>query len=88
MKTKRPKRMVWRVKWLKSLKRWRIFDPRYHPEDNISYFHKEDAVYSARRSALSRWMFNCDLSQLVIYGKNGRIQREFTYGRDPKRYKS
>jgi hypothetical protein len=35
-----------------------------------------------------RWRFAHVLCQLRVFGKNGRIQFERTYGRDPKRYPS
>jgi len=43
---------------------------------------KAGAVNAARGLAKSH-----KKSQVVICGKNGRIQKEFTYGADPRRYK-
>lgn len=42
--------------------------------------NKTDAITEARRLAQQH-----PLSQVVIRGADGRIQREYTYGEDPKR---
>jgi len=42
--------------------------------------YKADAINEARRLAQQN-----PLSQVVIKGQNGRIQREYTYGEDPRR---
>lgn len=49
-------------------------------------FSKPQAVKSIQTlaNAMLEQGFN---SQLVIHGKNGRIQREYTYGADPRRSK-
>jgi hypothetical protein len=38
------------------------------------------------RIARGKWEQDGELSQLRIFGKNGRIQSERTYGRDPRRF--
>lgn len=43
--------------------------------------NKSDAIDEARRLAQQN-----PLSQVVIKGENGRIQREYTYGEDPRKY--
>jgi len=42
---------------------------------------KADAINDARRLAQQH-----TLSQVVIKGENGRIERECTYGEDPRRF--
>ena len=43
--------------------------------------NKADAINEARRLAQQH-----TLSQVVIKGENGRIEREYTYGEDPRRF--
>jgi len=43
--------------------------------------NKADAINEARRLAQQH-----PLSQVVIKNENGRIEREYTYGEDPRRY--
>ena len=43
--------------------------------------NKSDAIGEARRLAQQH-----PLSQVVIKNANGRIEREYTYGDDPRRY--
>lgn len=43
--------------------------------------NKSDAINEGRRLAQLH-----TLSQLVIKGQNGRIEREYTYGEDPRRF--
>jgi hypothetical protein len=47
---------------------------------------KASAIDLGRHYARSRWRRG-QPSQLVIRTKDGRIQTEHTYGRDPKRHK-
>jgi hypothetical protein len=44
--------------------------------------NKDDAIDAARTHAK-----NADEGQIVIRGKDGKIQREHTYGNDPERRK-
>ena len=44
--------------------------------------NKAEAINEARRLAQQH-----TLSQVVIKGENGRIEREYTYGEDPDRYR-
>lgn len=77
-------RFVVRVQWSKTAKAWKIlvagqfFNARWY---------KDEAVRDARRIARNKWQDADTLSQLVVHNKNGRIQFENTYGRDPKRFK-
>jgi Uncharacterized protein conserved in bacteria (DUF2188) len=43
---------------------------------------KDQALRAGRRRAKS-----AELGQLVVMGRDGRIQTEFTYGKDPRRSK-
>lgn len=43
--------------------------------------NKFEAINEARRLAQQH-----ALSQVVIKGENGRIEREYTYGKDPRRF--
>ncbi len=45
--------------------------------------NKEEAIKKARTIAKKQ-----ELGQLKIHRKDGQIQTEYTYGADPKRYKS
>lgn len=73
------KRTVFRVTYVKGVGHWRL------TEGNIMlafYDTKREAVVTGREQAKS-----LRPSQLVIHLKNGRIQREHTYGQDPERSK-
>lgn len=75
------KRRKFRVQWSKEFKQWEIWEG-----DNLLEEHrtKDPAVMIGRIYAK-----DAEPSQLVIKGKNGRIQSERTYPRssDPKRHK-
>jgi hypothetical protein len=43
---------------------------------------KHEAIQAAKLVAK-----NAQLGQVKIHGQNGRIQTEYTYGKDPSRYK-
>jgi hypothetical protein len=47
-----------------------------------NYRTKDEAIRAGRNRAKA-----ADLGQLVIKGRNGRIQTEYTYGKDPRRTK-
>lgn len=84
-KMSKPRRMVWRVHW-RTKTAWTIKDPRGKSWDSHYWLTKQDAVIVAIGAA-RYWRESGGLAQVVIYGKNGRIQREHTYGKDPKRFK-
>lgn len=44
---------------------------------------KQDAIDRAKELAK-----NQELGQVKIHKQNGRVQTEYTYGKDPKKYKS
>ncbi len=50
-----------------------------------AYATKRVAVSTGRRWARDRWERHGLLAQLVVHGRDGRIQFEATYGRDPRR---
>ena len=45
--------------------------------------NKQDAIERARELAKE-----AKLGQIFIHGRNGRIQKEYTYGHDPRKYPS
>ena len=78
--TMKTKRVVYEVGWDKWCEAWVV--TRRGKRGRTLYETKEKAIKAARLCA------NLDLlSQVVIKGKNGRIQTEYTYGKDPRRYK-
>lgn len=79
-KAARPKRRVISVRW-DPLGWWYATDKdRFHERRK----RKTDVVQVARTVATAHHA-NGGLAQIRVFGKNGRIQREFTYGRDPRR---
>lgn len=80
------RRCVYRVKppLGKARHGWRVLTPAGEVSTSPT---KRVAVSHARRWARSRWENHGELCQLVVHGRNGRIQYEHTYGRDPRRRK-
>lgn len=77
------KRQIFRVRW--SRDGWVLRTPKgtdIHSPSGL----KRVAVSMGRRLARMRWEDRGILTQLVIYGRNGRVQFEHTYGRDPERF--
>lgn len=76
------KRRKFTIEWSKEFKQWELWEG----DDLLdnTYTTKADLVKHAAHLAK-----DCQPSQLVIKGKNGRIQSERTYPRssDPKRRK-
>jgi len=70
---KNRKRKRFTVKWVKSEQCWETFGRR-------RFRNKERTIEVAKQEAK---MYA--LSQLVIFKKNGQIQTEYTYGKDPRR---
>lgn len=73
-------RATWRVTWRSKTRSWLLAGPRNHRE----YFRtKAQAVDVGRRMAAGT-----EPSQLVVHGRDGRIQFEHTYPRwsDPERF--
>ena len=58
---------------------WKVSGPG---GSSSSYVTKQEAVRAGRQGARAQ-----PPSQLVIKGRNGRIQEERTYGDDPRRSK-
>jgi hypothetical protein len=48
----------------------------------VSHLRKSDAINDARERAQAG-----ALGQVVIHGKDGKIEREYTYGADPRKSK-
>lgn len=77
----RPKRRKFVVKWAKEFKQWELWEG----DDLVEENKLKDTLVSIARTVAK----DAEPSQLVIKGKNGRIQSERTYPRssDPKRRK-
>lgn len=78
------KRVVYRVKYDRRNRDWVIQMGR---RTNRGYHPKRAAVEEARMRARHQWDHLGKPSQVVVHGMNGRIQFEWTYGRDPRRWK-
>lgn len=50
--------------------------------------YKKMLISEGRIAARSEWFAHERPSQLVVHGKDGRVNFESTYGKDPKRYPS
>lgn len=85
------KRMVFRIRWIKKVKHWKLLDNRGAMVDfGAEFLRKIDLVKSSREYCKGLWKEDGQLTQLVIHNKDGKIQRgngEATYGNDPQRSK-
>lgn len=88
-------RISYHVTYRKETKRWYVIHAKHGeapiredgPTPIISVnTSKLAAIWTARKMARDLWK-NGELSQVVIHGKNGRIQLEWTYGKDPHNVK-
>jgi hypothetical protein len=77
-------REVLTVRWAKPIRQWWCPQLRRFNDTGAT-----KAVFVAALAARLRslWRTSHRLGQLKVFGKNGRIQFERTYGRDPKRRK-
>lgn len=76
------KRLVYRVRAVRGGREgWVVIVPTGQRQ---AVANKRTAVSMARRWARDRWEIHGLLSQLVVHGRDGRIQYEATYGRDPR----
>lgn len=73
-------REVYAVRWVQRTRRW------WCPQNGLTDPRKLALIRVLARKLARRWTFAHVLCQLRIYGKNGRIQSERTYGRDPRRF--
>jgi hypothetical protein len=78
------RRRVYRVQYHRRTRRWEARQSRLLV---ISMPRKADVVRWTRHHLRWQWSDRGELCQLVIHGKDGRIQTEHTYGRDPRRSK-
>lgn len=76
------KRIVYRVTYVAESKSWKVQGPG-QPK---SFTRKYAATKWARKTCRELWKGG-QLAQLVVHKRNGRIQDEFTYGKDPRRTK-
>lgn len=77
------KRAIYRVRW--SCGEWVLRTPK-GTDVNQPGRTKRAVVSMGRRLARTRWEDRGEPTQLVIHGRDGRIQTEHTYGRDPERF--
>ena len=77
------KRAVWSVTWLKKAGRWRLTGPHGFWWLDV----KMDAVKDGAKRARAYHESKGTPTQLRVKGKNGRIQFEHTYGKDPRKSK-
>lgn len=75
------KRAVYRVR-AAGRNGWRLVFPNRRTQ---LFVRKRAAVSCGRTVASSRWHDYEQPAQLVVHARDGRIQFEHTYGRDPER---
>lgn len=73
-------REIYTIRWRKDAKVWVCV------QFNSFRSNKAGFVRHMARQLRRRWQFAHVRCQLRVYGKNGRIQFERTYGRDPRRF--
>ena len=78
------KRWIYRVQWDKKSKAWVLTYPNKFQKYGFAV--KADAVVEGRECARHAYQANGDLTQLVVHKKDGKIQFENTYGKDPSKY--
>lgn len=78
------KRDIYRIQFI--VDRWHLGGPGVALVDRW-HAVKTTAVHAGAGLARSRWLTFGKLGQLVIHGKDGKIQSERTYGKDPRRYR-
>jgi len=78
------KRVVFRVRWILQPKSWEV-----HRDGEMvkTLQRKSSAIHDGARLARDTYESEGTPTQLVIHGKNGKIQSERTYGNDPRRSK-
>lgn len=83
---KKAKRIIYRVQWVSKCGRRAVSDSKQVTGLTLVWrsILKAEAVAKARRFAKDDWKHGKP-SKVVIYGKNGKIQKEWTYGKDPRR---
>ena len=83
------KRMIIRVQWFA----WKYPRPMWRIRTGTSMYtdwwtrRKSEAIQRARTIARLQWEWGDQLTQVVVYDTEGKIQTEWTYGKDPKRRK-
>lgn len=77
---RRSRREVYAVRWNRSAKLWVC------PQLDMGSGKKSAFVEQMAKYLQRRWKFAHVLCQLRVYGRNGRIQYERTYGADPRRF--
>jgi hypothetical protein len=78
---KKSKRVVLRVRWDRNRYAWFYeFDDGWE----MMRSYKKTILAVARKHAYGI-LASGGLAQIVVYGKDGKIQTEYTYGKDPRK---
>lgn len=77
-----PAREVYTIRWVRRTHAW------YCAQIGYAHRYKLSLIATLATKLRRRWKFAHVPCQLRIFGKNGRIQSERTYGHDPRRYPS
>jgi hypothetical protein len=84
-------RIVYRVTPIGNSRLWHVLRgslrPLSGPSAVVSQHRFKIAAIASARALAKAVRRSGGLSQVVIHGRNGRIQLEWTYGADPKRSK-
>jgi len=71
------KRKIYHVVWRNG--GWHVRRPRARRSTGVFSDKGRACFYAVLKAGTARF------SQIVVHGKNGKIQREYTYGGDPRR---
>lgn len=85
-RVKQKQRRIYRVRWNPHHEVWTCWS-RIKGENYVhvsTSARKYEVLSDAKRDARAHWVRG-GLAQLVVRGRNGRIQYEHTYGADPRR---
>lgn len=78
------KRIIYRIRYRKLDRAWAVMGKWKRVLE--MWDTKPDAIWSACTRARGDWKRG-DVAQVMIFKKNGQIQSERTFGRDPVRHK-
>ena len=82
----RRRRQVFRIRYHRPWRCWALHVPGAGMKGIQQHPTRQHAVAVGRQICRTRRAAG-EVTQLVIHGKDGRIQTESTYGRDPRRTK-
>jgi len=81
------KRLIYELRWVEKGRSWRLYRGRQWAVEYSQRITKRDAERHARKYCHGTFVDEDRPVQLLIKGKDGRIQREASYGCDSKRRK-